>query len=342
MATLHLLAPCAGQLSGYACLSPMPWARKAGGGPFFILDTDMQLLDTLVARAIPWIPRALIRKISRRYIAGDTLAEALVRVRQLNAQGFSATLDVLGETVLTLQQAQATAAAYVEVLDAIQAHGLQANISIKPSALGLLLDTQQCEQLTGHILDCAQRHQNSICLDMEDVRCTQMEIDLFVRLKARSGCIALALQAYLHRTYEDIEPLVRDASTLRICKGIYVEDRSHLVKDAWKDRSAINAHFLKHVARCFDTGSFVGIATHDATLIGQIVERVRRDGIGRSQFEFQMLLGVCEPLRDQLLAMGFNVRVYVPFGEDWYGYSTRRLNENPRIAGYVAKALIGL
>ncbi|KQB60389.1 MULTISPECIES: proline dehydrogenase family protein [Acidovorax] len=302
----------------------------------------MQLLDTLVARAIPWVPRALIHKISRRYIAGDTLAEALVRVQQLNAQGFAVTLDVLGETISTLAQAQATANAYIQVLDAVHAQRLQANISIKPSALGLLLDVQQCEQLALHILDTAALHQNSVCLDMEDASCTQKEIELFGRLRARFGNVGLALQAYLRRTYEDIEPLVREASTLRICKGIYVEDRSHLVQGAWNDRSAINEHFLKHVVRCFEAGSFVAIATHDAALIAHIVERVRRDGIDRSRFEFQMLLGVCEPLRDKLLGMGFNVRIYVPFGKDWYGYSTRRLNENPRIAGHIAKALIGL
>ncbi|KRD56269.1 L-proline dehydrogenase [Acidovorax sp. Root275] len=302
----------------------------------------MQLLDTLVARAIPWVPRALIHKISRRYIAGDTLAEALVRVQQLNAQGFAVTLDVLGETISTLPEAQATADAYIEVLHAVQAQGLQANISIKPSALGLLLGAQQCEQLILRILEIAERHQNSVCLDMEDASCTQKEIELFGRLRARFGNVGLALQAYLLRTYQDLEPLMQRAHTLRICKGIYVEDRSHLVHDAWNDRSAINEHFLKHVVRCFEAGSFVGIATHDAALIARIVERVRRDGIDRSQFEFQMLLGVCEPLRDKLRGMGFNVRIYVPFGKDWYGYSTRRLNENPRIAGHIAKALIGL
>lgn len=313
--------------------------RKAA---VLILDTDMQLLDTLVARAIPWVPRALIRKISRRYIAGDTLAEALVRVQQLNAQGFSVTLDVLGETISTLQQAQATANIYIEVLHAVHAQGLQANISIKPSALGLLLDAQQCEQLILSILDTAEHHRNSVCLDMEDTRCTQKEIELFGRLREGFDNVGLALQAYLLRTYQDIEPLLREASTLRICKGIYVEDRSHLVHEAWNDRSAINEHFLKHVERCFEAGSFVGIATHDAALIARIVEQARRDDIDRSQFEFQMLLGVCEPLRDKLRDMGFNVRIYVPFGKDWYGYSTRRLKESPRIAGHIAKALIGL
>lgn len=303
---------------------------------------NMQILNTLAVRAIPWVPRALIHKISRRYIAGSTLDAALVRVRQLNAQGFPVTLDILGETVSHLQQAQATAEGYIEVLDAIAAHGVQADISIKPSALGLLLDEAQCELMARRVLDAAARHGNSVCMDMEDVRCTQKEIDLFTRLKARSGNIGLALQAYLRRTYQDLEPLLREASTLRICKGIYAEDRAHLVDNAWNDRRAINGHFLQHVERCFDAGSFVGIATHDAALIGQIIERVHRKGVDPARFEFQMLLGVCEPLRDQLRHRGFSVRIYVPFGEDWYGYSTRRLKENPRIAGYVAKALIGL
>ncbi|RYH28859.1 MAG: L-proline dehydrogenase [Alcaligenaceae bacterium] len=302
----------------------------------------MQFLDTTVARATPWVPRALIRKISRRYIAGDTLSQALVRVRQLNAQGFSVTLDVLGETLSTLAQAQATADVYHQVLNAVHAEGLLANISIKPSALGLLLDAQRCEQLILSILDTAEQQNNSVCLDMEDASCTQKEIDLFGRLRPRSANVGLALQAYLLRTYQDIEPLVHGASTLRICKGIYAEDRALLVKNAWSDRSAINDHFLHHVVRCFEAGSFVGIATHDAALIARIVERVRRDGIDHNRFEFQMLLGVCEPLRDKLLGMGFNVRIYVPFGTDWYGYSKRRLNESPRIAGHIAKALIGL
>jgi len=301
----------------------------------------MQFLNTMVARAIPFIPRALVQKISRRYIAGDTLEEALIRVQQLNAQGFLVTLDVLGEAVSTLEQTQATADDYIKVIDAIHTHGLQASISIKPSALGLLLDEQHCEQLTRRILDCASQRQTSICLDMEDAGCTQKEIDLFVRLKACNRSISLALQAYLLRTYQDIEPLVRDISSLRICKGIYVEDPSLLVPNASDDRTAINEHFLKHVSRCFDTGNFVAIATHDAVLIKQAIALIHRNQIDRSKFEFQMLLGVCEPLRDQLLAMGFNVRIYVPYGHDWYGYSTRRLNENPRIAGYVAKALFG-
>lgn len=302
----------------------------------------MRLFNALMARAIPFIPRTIIQKISRRYIAGATLGEALARVKQLNAQGFCVTLDVLGETVSTPQQAQNTANDYIDLLEAIQANGLSANISIKPSSLGLLLDMQQCEHLAERILEAAEGHQNSVCIDMEDVSCTEKEIDLFTRLRRGHGNVGLALQAYLKRTYQDIEVLTRETSTLRICKGIYVEERSHLVHGSWSDRTAINKHFLDHVLHCFNAGSFVGVATHDAALIEQVIALALDNGIDRTQFEFQMLLGVCEPLRDKVLRMGFSVRIYVPFGMDWYGYSTRRLNENPSIAGHVAKALIGL
>ncbi|MBO0369576.1 proline dehydrogenase family protein [Pseudomonas putida] len=302
----------------------------------------MQIFNALMARAIPFIPRAIIQKISRRYIAGATPDEALARVQQLNAQGFSVTLDVLGETVSTLQQAEKTASDYIDLLEAIHACRLNAHISIKPSSLGLLLDTRQCARLAARIIDAAELRENSVCIDMEDVACTQKEIDLFSRVRAGHGNVGLALQAYLKRTYQDIEVLTREPNTLRLCKGIYVEERTHLVDDAWRDRSAINTHFLNHVSRCFDSGSFVGVATHDAALIEQVIALAQDNGIDKSRFEFQMLLGVCEPLRDKVLRMGFNVRIYVPFGMDWYGYSTRRLNENPSIAGHVAKALIGL
>ena len=302
----------------------------------------MQFLNTLVAHAIPWLPRALVQKISRRYIAGDDLAQAVARIRQLNAQGFSVTVDVLGETVATAQQAESTAHAYQQVLHAIQHHGLDAGISVKPTALGLLLDRQECAQRLERLAASAAQHLTGVCIDMEDASCTQLEIELFSQLTTRYGNISLALQAYLRRSYQDIEPLLRPGNSLRICKGIYREPPAHLVDAAGRDRSAINPHFLAHVARCLDTGTFVGIATHDAALLEQVVALVRSKRADPAQFEFQMLLGVCEPLRDRLLGMGFKVRIYVPFGKDWYGYSIRRMKENPRIAGHVARALVGL
>lgn len=302
----------------------------------------MQLLISLMARAIPLIPRPIIHRLSRRYIAGATIEEAVDRTRRLNAQGFCTTLDVLGESISTLGEARATAAEYIRVLDAVRVQALRADMSVKPSALGLLLDLAECERLLEHILESAKAAGSNVCIDMEDTRCTQLEIELFTRLRSRHENVGLALQAYLVRTYRDVELLLSRGARLRLCKGIYVEERHHLVADAWKRRTAINPHFIEHVERCFEAGAFVAIATHDESLVEQIVERVRRNDIDKSRFEFQMLLGVCEPLRDTLLRGGFNVRVYVPYGADWYAYSIRRLKENPRIAGHVARAALGL
>ncbi len=226
------------------------------------------------------------------------------------------------------------------MLKAIQTHHLDATISVKPTAMGLRLDLPQCEQMLERLLEAAKRHASAVCIDMEDVSCTQAEIDLFLRLKAHHGNVSLALQSYLRRTSQDLETLLGDRSELRICKGIYLEDPSHLVDGAEHDRSAINPHFLRHIARCFNAGVFVAIATHDAELVDQTIALARSSGVASSMFEFQMLLGVCQPLRDKLLQMGFGVRIYVPYGKDWYGYSTRRLKENPRIAGHILKSLI--
>jgi proline dehydrogenase len=303
------------------------------------MDDNMRMFNTVMALAIPFIPRSLVKKISRRYIAGGTLDDAIERVQMLNASGFSATLDVLGETVASTDAAEAMAGEYMKVLDAIRAHRLNAEISIKPSALGLLVDEGHCERLVRSILDAAGVDKNFACIDMEDVSCTQKEIDLFSRVEAGHDNVGLALQAYLKRTYEDIAPLLRNKRTVRICKGIYVEDDAHLVERANKDRTEINVHFMNHVSRCFKAGSYVGIATHDARLIDEIISYVRRERVAPAKFEFQMLLGVCEPLRDRLLGMGFNVRIYVPYGNDWYGYSTRRIKENPSIAGHVIRAM---
>jgi proline dehydrogenase len=309
------------------------------------MDTSMHFLqtsfNTLVARTIPFVPRALIQKISKRYIAGETLGQAVERIRALNQQGFSVTVDVLGETVTTLQAMQSTVDEYLQVLQSISAHGLNASISVKPTAFGLLSNHAQCKQMLEQLVHAANQHKTTVCIDMESVDCTEKEIELFNLMKSRHTNVSLALQAYLLRTYQDIEPLLQGKSSLRVCKGIYLEDRLHLVEGAQHDRQAINRHFLHHVERCFTTGSFVAIATHDEALIDQVIALINHKGIPTTAFEFQMLLGVCETLRDKLLTAGFNVRIYVPYGKDWYGYSTRRIKENPSIAGYVLKAMFG-
>lgn len=299
----------------------------------------MRILNTMAARAIPFVPRFLIRKISRRYIAGATLADALTRVKSLHAAGYRTTLDVLGETVSSSAEVEAVTSEYLALIDALHANGVRTELSIKPSALGMLFDDAACKTQVLRILDAATRCDVTACIDMEDVTCTQRSLDLFADVED-AGDVGIALQAYLKRTYDDIAPLQRRMSRLRICKGIYSESDVHLVPGASRDRRAINEHFLRHVSSALQAGSFVGIATHDEALIETLVAWIRHEQVEPDRFEFQMLLGVCEPLRNRLRSMGFQVRVYVPYGHDWYGYSTRRIKENPRIAGYVLRALL--
>jgi proline dehydrogenase len=243
--------------------------------------------------------------------------------------------------VESLSQADQTTCEYLQVLEAIARDGLRANISVKPTALGLLLDQAHCERNLERLLDAAKENATFVRIDMEDASCTQREIDLLLRLKSRGyGNVGLVLQAYLKRTDNDITSLLGTHENLRICKGIYVEDREHLVEGAWHDRRAINPHFLRQVSHCFESGTFVGIATHDDALTDQVIALVRRDRIAHTAFEFQMLLGVRESLRDRLLAQGYAVRIYVPYGKDWYGYSMRRIKENPSIAGHLLRALL--
>ncbi|AUT73405.1 proline dehydrogenase family protein [Paraburkholderia hospita] len=302
----------------------------------------MRILNTVAARAIPLVPRSLIREISRRYIAGATRSEALVRVRALDAAGYCTTIDVLGETASSPEEVQSMTGEYLALIDALHTESLRAELSIKPSALGLLFDVPACKQQVSRIVAAAESRGVSACIDMEDVSCTQKTLDLFAEIETRGTDVGVALQAYLRRTYDDIVPLAGRGSRLRICKGIYAEADLHLVDGASRDRAAINSHFTRHVCDALEAGSFVGIATHDETLIDALVAWIGRERIAPNRFEFQMLLGVCEPLRERLRAYGFQVRVYVPYGHDWYGYSTRRIKENPRIAGYILKSLFSM
>ncbi|WP_105506551.1 proline dehydrogenase family protein [Paraburkholderia sp. BL21I4N1] len=300
----------------------------------------MRILNTMAARAIPLVPRSLIRKISRRYIAGETLFDARARIDVLHAAGFRTTVDVLGETASSSDQAESMARDYLNLVQELGVENEPTELSIKLTALGLHLDESACVTRVSMILRAAALQGISACIDMENISCTQKTLDAFLKLEADGYPVGIALQSYLVRTNDDIVPLQARKSRMRICKGIYAEANEHLVNGASKDRAAINAHFVRHVTSAIEAGSFVGIATHDADLIDTLTDWLERERIDRSRFEFQMLLGVCEPLRDALLAQGFNVRVYVPYGHDWYGYSTRRIKENPRIAGYILAAML--
>ncbi len=288
---------------------------------------------------MPWVPKAIVKKISNRYIAGSTIKDTVACIQKLNREGFCATIDFLGEEITQKSEATTNANEYISVLNAIHQHQLDANISIKPTAMGLLLDQKFCLQTIVSIIEGAHQHGIFVRIDMEDVSCTQKEIDLLLQLKKDYNNVGLALQAYLKRTYEDLTPLLANNINLRLCKGIYREDTSYLVANASLNRTAINPHFIEHAERIFKNGTYLALATHDETLIRQLNDLIQSLELEPNQYEFQMLLGVCESLRNRLKADGHKVRIYVPYGKEWYGYSMRRLKENPQMAGYIFKAI---
>lgn len=299
-----------------------------------LLRSLMHFLNVAMARAIPYVPSSLIHCAARGYVAGQNLAQAIPRIQRLNLEGFPVTIDVLGEPVTTTAHADAMVSEYAILLAAIDRNQLLATVSIKPSAMGMLLDGEGCRQRIEGLLRQAEAGKTEIFLDMEDVSCTQLEIDLFMDFRERDENLGLAVQAYLKRTFQDLDHLLADQQSIRLCKGIYVENSIHLVEGALQDRRAINTNFLAQVNLCFEAGSYVAVATHDQSLIEAILALVKKKRVASTRFEFQMPLGVCEALRNRLRDLGYQVRIYVPYGSAWYGYSVRRITKNPWIAGH--------
>lgn len=297
----------------------------------------MKLLDQAIVGLLPLVPRPIVRRFSSRYIAGDDLASAMRTIQRLNAGRLMATVDVLGEFIHRLDEADATAAEYERVLAAVQAGKLDANISIKLSGLGLLLDQDHCFRLVEGLCRAAAARGSFVRIDMEDSPCTTDTLNIYRRLRAAGhDNVGVVLQAYLRRSLDDIESLLPLGPNVRVCKGIYVEP----LAIAYKDPEEIRLNYWRMVERLLGAGCYVGMATHDPELIRSGEELVRRSGLAPAVYEFQMLLGVAEDIRQRLIESGHRLRVYVPYGAQWYAYSVRRLKENPRIAGYVFRNLM--
>jgi proline dehydrogenase len=289
------------------------------------------LLDSAIVRLLPAVPKPVVQRFSARYIAGATLVEAVSVVRDLNDGGKMATVDVLGEEITREEETRAIAYAYRDVLAAIDEGALDSNVSIKPTALGLGLSYELCRE---NLLE-VMRAGHFVRIDMEDATTTDDTLRLYRELREDGhDNVGVVLQARLRRTLDDIAALADLRPSVRICKGIYLEPAAI----AFTDAEAIRVNFLRCLEALFDGDSYVGIATHDEWLIGESLERVGRRGLGREEYELQMLLGVREERRDELVAEGHRLRVYVPYGEQWYEYSVRRLQENPAMAGTIAKA----
>lgn len=297
----------------------------------------MAVLDHLISRSLPLVPRGVVRAFSRRYIAGDALEDAVRVVRGLNGGGYMATLDVLGESVDRPALAEAAVNEYMRALRAIRQESIDANVSIKLTQLGLKLDLDFCLANVRALCLSAGEQGNFVRIDMEDSTCTSPTLDLFRGL-CREGLdnVGIVLQACLRRSLADVRSLP-ERSNVRLCKGIYIEARSI----AYHDRRVINKNYVRILEELFDRGCYVGIATHDEDLVWEAARLVEIKRPGPDRYEFQMLLGVDEELRGLIRRAGHRVRVYVPYGSHWYAYSLRRLKENPRLAGYVLMNLLG-
>jgi proline dehydrogenase len=295
----------------------------------------MRLLNKLVVATLPAVPRPVVRFFAGRYIAGETIEDAIRTVRQLNAEKVCATLDVLGEDITTKEEAITSRNRSNEVLHTIAREKLDSNLSIKLTSLGLKLDKAFCIENVREILKVAATYNTFVRVDMEDSTCTTDTIDVFCTLHKEFPRMGLVVQAYLYRTEEDVRKMLPGKTNFRLCKGIYKERK----EIAFQTREAVQQNYIKLLRLMLENGCYVGIATHDSVLVDAAYQMIREMKLGKDQYEFQMLLGVRPELRRKLVADGHKVRLYVPFGEHWYGYSTRRFKENPEIAGYVFKAL---
>jgi proline dehydrogenase len=293
--------------------------------------------NELIVRTLPFVPKPLVRRFASRYVAGETLAEALDVVARLNAEKCMATLDVLGEDILDLSETERTVLEYQRALEEISQKRLDSNISVKLTALGLKIDLGECRRQFSRILESAREFGSFVRMDMEDSSVTEETIRIYYEARRNSERVGLVLQAYLHRSRADAQRAADAKANVRVCKGIYVEPP----EVALQGREEIRDNYAAMVDTLLEAGCYVGIATHDPVLVERALATIKRLKLPREAYEFQMLLGVAVEMRRRLVASGHRLRVYVPYGESWYGYSMRRLKENPAIAGHIVKGFFG-
>jgi proline dehydrogenase len=299
------------------------------------------MFNKFIAAILPNFPKKFIWIFSRSYISGETIDDAMRVSKELNSINIKVTLDVLGEFIKTLEEAESNKEEYLKLMDVASENHINGNFSVKPTSFGLLIDKEMCYNHIHEIVAKAASLNSFIRIDMEDSPCTDDEIVLFRRLKAEFPAnVGLVLQAYLKRTFNDIEQMIdlnhpEIPVNYRLCKGIYVEHESI----AFKKYEEINQHYLEDLEYIFKNKIFVGIATHDKPLIEGAYNLIKKYKVPKNMYEFQMLYGVTPKLRESIVNEGHNMRVYVPFGKQWFGYSTRRLKENPKMASHIIKAV---
>lgn len=297
----------------------------------------MGIFNFLVSKTIMHIPAPIVSIFAKSYIAGPTLYDAVRVTHDLNNKNMMATIDILGEFISTKDEATFYKNECIKILDTIKKEGLDANLSLKPTQMGLLLNKEFAFENIKEIVAHAKELGNFVRIDMEDTPCTDDTLEFFRRLREEfAGHVGTVLQAYLRRTPQDIENLSDGPLNFRLCKGIYNEPR----RLAYKDMYIINQNFIYCLEKLFQKKAYVGIATHDEKLVFEALRLIEKYGLKKDEYEFQMLLGVDEELREIIVSGGHKLRVYVPFGKDWLPYSRRRLKENPNIARHALRQFL--
>jgi proline dehydrogenase len=299
------------------------------------------MFNKFIAAILPFFPKKFIWLFSSSYISGETIEDAIRVSKELNSKKVKVTLDVLGEFIKNLDEAEANKKEYLDTIDFTHKNRIDGNFSVKPTSFGLLIDKEICYRHIREIVAKAASINSFVRIDMEDSPCTTPEIELFRKLKTEFPLnVGLVVQAYLKRTLDDIRGLAdlnSEAAPLsfRLCKGIYIEPEAI----SYKKYEEINQHYLEDLEYMFANKIHVGIATHDKPLVEGAYALIKKYNVPEHLYEFQMLYGVTPRLRESIVNDGHTMRVYVPFGEKWFGYCTRRMKENPRMASDIIKAI---
>ncbi len=295
----------------------------------------MKAMNNLIVKFVKLLPKSVVYLFAKKYIAGENLDDGVRVVKELNQMGICATMDVLGESINTKEEAVSAKNDCLKVLDAIEENKLDSNLSIKPTQLGLLIDREFCFGLLCEVLDRAKQYDNFVRIDMEDSGITDSIFELYEKAKEYYPKVGIVVQSYLRRTLADVAKYNQNGTNYRLCKGIYIEPE----KIAFKNREEVRSSFIKSLELMFKDGNYVGIATHDDPLVDAAYKMIDEMDIPKDRYEFQMLYGVKENLRDRINNDNHKMRIYIPFGKHWYAYSVRRLQENPQVAWYITKSL---
>ena len=296
----------------------------------------MSIINFAIANMLPLVPKPVVGYFAKRYIAGDKLEDATRVISELNNEGFMCTVNILGENIKKIESAVNYLQRYKEILNQLTEKKLDSNISIKMTQMGMGLDDEVCLKQMDEIIQLSKQENNFVRIDMEESIYTSKTLEIHSKLAKKHNNVGIVIQAYLRRSESDVSELIKIEAGVRLCKGIYFEPR----EIAFKDRENIRQNYTRLLKMLLKGGRYVGIATHDERLVYEAYDIINEMGLGKEEYEFQMIYGVNKEMGKRILADGHRLRIYVPYGEEWLAYSIRRLKENPDIAGHIIKNIL--